>query len=88
MTLFRYATVQMNTTMSWIKQSLWKLFNRAAKIIVYRNSAFRKRGKIYQILPLLPVIPSFIEKIKIIFLLNCIQLMYIYKCDGSKYRAY
>lgn len=42
----------------------------------------------YQILQFLPVIHSYIEKTRNIFLLNCIQLMYIYKCDGSKYRAY
>lgn len=88
MTLFRYATVQMNTTTSWIKQSLWKLLNRTAKIIVYGNSELRKIGEIYQILLLLPVIPSFTEKIRNIFLLNYIQFMYIYKFDGSKYRAY
>lgn len=88
MTLLRYATVQMNITTSWIEQNLWKLLNRTAKITDYRNSAFRKREEKYQTLQLLPVIHSCIEKIRNIFLLNCIQLMYIYKCDGSEYRAY
>lgn len=74
--------------MSWIEKNLRKLLNRTAKIINYRNSAFGKRGEMYQILQLLPVFYSFIEKIRNIFLLNCIHLMYIYKCDGSEYRAY